>query len=308
MMSARGFLRAAFPSLPFSIRESFGQTGNPLAARLSGFCPPGLRRRFPSRLRYLAFMPPLLMMAWVVGLLAGWQVFLSKVGELTYLVWILTAFGAPALGAAIRRSFDTDPVLPELLASPMSEKDYLAALHGPVLILSMVAFAMAFLPGAGLLAALYHEPAMKPPPYTLHLLFKLMGFGGYPEVGSLSRLVLASAFLVTASLNFACGVYLHASILARICQIDPKTKAKGGFMTAGIVASLPVLMLVAVMMPTDAFGELFGEEFRILGAIAGSLFLLIPRWLAAVRLWKATQRKVMSETTRQLGFESSWLK
>ncbi len=286
-----------------SDREPEDAAENRFAARMAGFGPRASRRRFTSRLKWLAVLPFVLLAAWIAGLATGGSVFLSKVAELTYLAWVLVGFGAPAIGAAIRRSFDTDPLLPELLASPMREEEYLAALRGPVLLLAFSAFLLALLPGAGLLAALRVEGSMNPPPYTLHLLFRMMGFGGYPAVGTSAGLAIGAAFLLGASFNFACGVHLHASILAGVCQIDPKTKARGAFMTAGIVAMLPAVMFLAYMAPVGMARDLSGTGAALAAGTVAACVMASVRVAVARGAESRMKGRVVRDTARQLGFE-----
>jgi hypothetical protein len=272
---APSFSGATAPSL----RESFDVEGNPAVRRLLGIGLGARRKGMPLIQQLLCLLPFVLTALWLAGITGAWETFTGNVASLTYVMWVIIGFGAPAFGAAIRRSFDRDPFLQELLTTGLTERQVVAGLQGAVLMLAGSAAATVLLPGAGLLAALLIDDTMNPPPYSLWLLFLLMGYGGYPPLTA-EPLVLAGAalFLVGASASFGAGIYLHSTLLARLCQIDPRTKFQGGLLTAAIGVALPLFLLLRLFLPL--------RGLVLLGAGSAGLFFAA----AAIELVTAAVR------------------
>ncbi|MDK2973157.1 MAG: hypothetical protein PWP23_2912 [Candidatus Sumerlaeota bacterium] len=231
--------------LPLSLRESFDGE-NPWVRRLVGW--PPWRASWRTRLAYGAMGAGLA--AFATG---GAAAFLSRdagwttaMGSLSYALLIAWAFIAPSLGAQARRKLDYDVCLPESLATPLPARAYLAPVHGRIVVQTLFggvlhAVAASFIllllvfPDARMGNAIAVESLMR-------MVLRMMSFGRIESTASPLDLWLCGGVALLATANYMAGIYLHGSMLARICQRSPLANVQGGLLTAAQIVLMMLLL------------------------------------------------------------------
>lgn len=287
--------------LAYSLRESFDRE-NPWVRRLTGFGGSRGGRRQRAGIASFLVVAALLAVAWTLALAFGHRQFSSALVTVSYTLAVFLALAAPASGAAARAALDSDPCLRESLASPVTDRQYVAALHGRVLMVAFVGLAAYGVSAAAIAVALsLGEPSavFDPPPYVLHLFFRYVGFAQVPTFDATSLLLVLAAVLATA-LSYAAGAYLHATLLAAVCSLAPNSRSRGGILTVALVVALPLLLFLRLGLPAMLlFESPSAERLLVLIATVECTFAALRLWLARI-VWRRMERTALSETRQWL--------
>lgn len=280
---------------PLSLRESF-DFGNPWVRRATGL---GFARaqRKERLLRALAFALALGMIAtWIAAYAIDDPVLFERLGDISWALCVGLAFVAPSLGAAARRRIDYDPCLPESLATPVTDRQYIASLHGAVLLDTSLAFLIAGAVAAGLWAAIAIPTAASSNSLIADSLLRVyLRMIDYQRMTNESAPLLpwlAGAAAIVLTANYAAGFYLHSSILAGHCQRDRMANFNGGVMTTLLIMLMMLLLFVRYFGVLDVAMRLFPREARPLAAPV--MLIVIDGAVLAARLWWA--RRVWQQT------------
>jgi len=283
----------------FSLRESFDGE-NPWVRRLSGI---GRRRALPIGCMFALANPLFLASLWTAVLAFELRALASSILIASYVLAVMGALVAPAMGAMMRGRLDSDECLVDSLLSPLPDRSYLAALHGRVLWIVATHLPAYAVTASAVAVALCHpvpKDAFAPPPYVLHLYFKFLGFSDIPSLAGVP-VVLVVIACVAVVVCYGAGVYLHASMLASVCSLSPTARSHGGALTVLLVVVMPAMIWARIALPWRmAVVDHWGVAVH-LGFVAvvetGWAFgrLLLARWV-----WRGAQRTAMAETRRYL--------
>ncbi len=290
-----------------TLQESFDRS-NPWFVRITGL---SFARHYRKDLMSYVFLI-MLFLSLAVGWFAAFStrdpMLIAIFPTTTYVVAVLLAFIAPALGAAARLRFDYDPLLLETLTTPITDRQILAAIHARILTQTFLATATASILGFGLITLLGHPDGQVIyngiNTYWLRLFLSLTRFREFinsidPAVG-----LLALLLIVITTVDYGAGFYLHATVLVGYCHWAPNARFRGGLMTVGLVFLMMLTMLLQFLQIPHLL-----EAFPLVGrsmapwkfltfVLLFEVFLLCTRWALAYGLWKRFDQTAISETRR----------
>lgn len=248
------------------------------------------------------------------------QLFLHAATAATFYL-VTFAFLAPSLGAQARRTFDRSPLLVCSLATPSGAKEIAAGLQHGLRNLALCGFWIAVIIGAGVVLAqlltleLSLGSLLRRYPFTFSL--ALVNGAYLLEARQVAASFLLFAVFCVSAFNYAAGIYLHASLLAMRCQLDPRSLVNGAVHTGLLILWMILLQLMyfgAVIglmhLPHSLFGG--GGSSILLGgstlvwsfsAIVVFIFSGTMRLRHAHRLWKLAAPGEVFESTRSWALE-----
>lgn len=291
--------------LPVPLRESFDGE-NPWVRRLVGW--PLARASWRTRLGLAAMV--LVLACLGAGFGASFALrdagLMATTGSLAYALLVTWAFLAPSLGALARRRLDFDPCLPESLASPLPDRAYLAPVHGRLVVQSAFGGLLHALVAAFCLALVIHPDARLANALAveslLRMVLRMMAFGRIHTTAGTVDLWLCAAFAVVATANYTAGVYLHGSMLARMCQRAPMANVNGGVLTALQILLMMTLLAARFLTVRHFLQGVFGWPGGTTGllvyflAAEGAVLLLRVAW--ARWTWRRLLADAFEETRR----------
>lgn len=246
--------------------------------------------------------------AWIEVVRGGESLEVRAMTQATYCVLIIAAFLAPAMGSTARQRLERHPFFAESLASPLAGRDYAAALHGRVVVRTLLAglFALVAWGAYNGISLMGSRPLLSDLRYSL--LWPVLNGFSYEAVVRLApdwgRMIYAAATLACVAC-FAAGVYLRAALLASRTQLARWSRVEGGWLTAMLLLSASLSLLVRVGL---AMVLPFGAEASPLPWFAGlSLWiaateggLAAARLAAARRVWGMVAAEGVEPSRREL--------
>lgn len=298
--------------IPDSMRKGTEESANPWDALFSGLGIFGWRRR--RRFWFLLVVAvATLHFVWLLAGVAGEPGFAVHLAVFATVMLVTYAFLAPSLGAQARRTFDRSPLLVAALSTPAGSDEVCIALRRGLRRLALHGFLFATLTAGTVLlvqallpGTLYGEE-LRTHPVTFVVAYVSGAFLVDPDAGW-RNLLLVPAFAAAAA-NYAAGIYRHSTRLAMLCQLDPRTLARGGVLTGGLVLwtiFLQPVYFVSILMAAEAIkwfaGQPAGGAPNITSWAPAAMVVFgvaaVARAVQAEAIWRGAAPTEVFETTR----------
>lgn len=227
--------------------------------------------------------------------------------DVAYVLSVFMAFIAAGLGSRARLKIEGNPLLMESFFTPLQDRDYLAAIHRNLLIVTAFGIIPPLIFG-GLMSSSFfwadydyllmldgskpnllpfESIAFRPFSYLCGYRFTLMD--NAPNIGW-----LFSAAAIVCVINWGVGFYLHGLVLAQVSHHKPGARMEGGFMTISLMFILITFMIIRfAIIPFGLLGMIGTESLAtklMLYFMVMESIVITLRLLGIRLIWKRMLR------------------